>query len=77
MKNLNDTFFKLLFTLFLISTLVICNNYVSNMKDINRYVPLGTEAVAILDTKTGAIYSPIEKGKEIKLVCKPISNKIK
>lgn len=75
MTNIKDLLFKLLVTLFLISILVICNNYVSNSKDINRYMQYSP--YTILDTKTGAIYMGNGEGKEMKLVCKPISNKIK
>lgn len=77
MTNLKNVFYKLSFILFLISTLAIYIEYITYKKDIGRYVPLGTESVGILDTKTGAIYRPNGIGKEIELICKPISNKIK
>ena len=77
MTNIKDLFFKLLFTLFLISILKICNDYVNNNKDINRYAPSnGGGNPFILDTKTGAIYVPSHEGKNTVLVCKPIPNKV-
>lgn len=76
MTNLKDVFYKLLFILFLISTLAIYVEYITEKKDIGRYVTLGTDSVGILDTKTGAIYRPNGIGKEIELICKPISKGI-
>lgn len=76
MTNLKDLIFKLLISLLMISILIICNEYVANNKDINRYVPF-PDRPFVLDTKTGAIYRPNGEGKEMQLICKPISNKIK
>lgn len=76
MTNLKDVFYKLLFILFLISTLAIYVQYITEKKDIGRYLPYtGAGRILIIDTKTGALYIPNGEGKEMKLVCKP--NKIK
>ena len=78
MTNLKDVFYKLLFILFLIATLAIYVEYITAKKDIGRYVPYPNSGVIIiLDSKTGAMYRPNGEGKEMKLLCKPISNKIK
>jgi hypothetical protein len=71
-------FYKLFFILFLISTIAIYVEYITDKKDIGRYVPYpGSNVTIILDTKTGAVYRPNGEGKEMKILWKPISNKIK
>ncbi len=75
MTNLKDVFYKLLFILFLISTLAIYIEYITNNKDIGRYVPIpGGYIGMVLDTKTGAIYKPNYENKKMELLNKPISN---
>lgn len=75
MTNLKDVFYKLLFILFLISTLAIYIVYITNNKDIGRYVPIpGGSIGMVLDTKTGAIYKANYENKKMELLNKPISN---
>ena len=75
MTNLKDVFYKLLFILFLISTLAIYIEYITNNKDIGRYVPIpGGSIGMVLDTKTGAIYKANYENKKMELLNKPISN---
>ena len=75
MTNLKDVFYKLLFILFLISTLAIYIEYITNNKDIGRYVPIpGGSTGMVLDTKTGAIYKANYENKKMELLIKPISN---
>lgn len=75
MTNLKDVFYKLLFILFLISTLSIYIEYITNKKDIGRYVPNSGGGIGVvLDSKTGAVYKANYENKKMELLIKPISN---